>query len=1381
MKAGFDFGSKTISYAVLAESAIPVKGNISHNGDISGTVSTIIKTIENKIDTTQIESFGITGKSRLEPKELVDPVIAAVEANRFLKSGCRNIFSIGCQSFYLIRLDGNGCYSEHFVNSDCASGTGGFIDQQAERLGFSTNELAIKAHGFKGEAPSIATRCAVFAKSDIIHAQARGFSKDAVCAGLCEGVARNVLANTLKGRKLEGDILFTGGMSNNPKMVDEISKQLGKPVMVPKENLIFNAIGAAVSGHSDWSTHHASLGGIRRRRAARESLSISLTQYPDFDEDPCHEKNGVEITLYDPLELDDYSAVIGIDVGSTSTKAMVMAPDKTILAGLYSRTQGDPVKAVATLLLSIQDLFSGKTLTIQGVGTTGSGRELIKKVIGADLAVNEITAHAAAALFIDPAVDTIIEIGGQDSKFTLLKNGCVTNAVMNYVCAAGTGSFIEEQAKRLDITLDEISTLALGQKAPHTSDRCTVYMERDLNDFLSEGWSKEAIMAAVLFSVRDNYLAKVVGKSMPGKTIYFQGATARNKALVAAFENELQRPVLVSKYCHLTGALGCCLAVLEKELTSTDFFGINFNYTLTTEICNLCDNRCDLRIYTTGTKKSAWGLKCGRDYDDKSGKKAESLSRLEKQYNKTFSFAKRAPKKTVTIGIPQTLYMMEYSALFQEFFQILGINVIVEKSSKKKLTRGMAMINADFCAPMALSHGLFYALLKKDVDYIFFPTLINEQNYVNRLIREEPFIEKSSDAYFCYYSSYGATIIDHLPGVNFKNKILSPKLKFNNIPDGAAAKRLAGDLTAYLPNPASEIEAAFIQARQNFHNQKALWQKQGKAILSKNPGKMKILLLGRPYTLFDKQINLGIPGKLEAMGFDLINQTMLDLTVNQPKPDHLATMHWYFGQEILIATEAAIKSDTLYPIFLTCFRCSPDAYLITYFKQAMERAKKPYLILQLDDHASDIGYMTRIEAAIDTFVNDSKLKSSRGNHHDKPIKSQTVTGVFSDPTGQPDQMNKSDTLLIPATDPRVNRFQQYVFKAAGYNARIVPLDSSMIHLGYRYTSGGECLPNAAIIGSLINLLKKEDLKDPILYLPAICLSCNFNQYASLIKLAIEKAGLGTLRVANFNGLAAVPGLRARENALLLFATYLSSILTKLMYRFQPYEMTPGDTGTAIRMAETIVKKTILDKKSLVDAAKKIKTLFKTLPLQGKRKPRIGILGDIYAKYNTVLNDSICDYAQSLGGEVLLPSYSELVLHTLHADGVENGVGEKQYNAMTRYEELFETVFKEMLGDNLEPDLDECKALMEAYGINNFIPGETTVSVGRMLYYIKHGMVDAVIHVNPVFCCPGVISSSLFRKIQEEFHIPIIDLFYDGTNRPNQMIVPHIHYLRQQSY
>ena len=761
LRVGIDIGSKTLKAAVLYNNKIEETFTYDHKGNLADTLKTVLSLVEEKYPRQKNITYGICGNMDFDGFNTIDSILASVEANRFLDTGCRNIIGIGCESFYLIILDDKGNYREHSVNPMCASGTGSFLDQQAERIGLSIEQLSEKAFSYKGKTPSIATRCAVFAKSDIIHAQAEGYDSDAIAAGLCKGMALSILSQLKKGRDLNGGIVLTGGVSQNRMIATEIADQLDGNIKVIDNSSVFNAIGAAVLGEEDNLDPDALLEAMGKKHERRNSLEIKLTDYPDFESENMYISDGIEITEYEDLSGDQRDIIIGIDIGSTSTKAVVMDYyTNSVLAGLYTKTAGAPVEISKKILFFIGELFKDSKLNVRGVGTTGSGRTLVKEILNADLVVNEITAHAKGALFLDPEVDTIIEIGGQDSKFTQLEKGQVVNATMNYVCAAGTGSFIEEQASRLGIGLDEIAGLAMGQKAPYTSDRCTVYMERDLNLFQVEGFKKAEIITAVLHSVRDNYLSKVVGKLPLGNRIFFQGATARNKALVAAFEQEIQKPISVSQFCHLTGALGTAVLLKDLQLEKSRFAGLDFEYTTDSEICTLCHNKCELALYKVGDRTTAWGLKCGREYEEKKYHGKKNTSDLESTFKRVFKLQKEYENTNVLrVGLAKGFYQAEFYPLFEDFFKSLGCEVIVEESSAHILNEGNKLVNSDFCAPMVMIHGMVDRLLKRGVDFIFLPALVNEESLLDKNQSDKIFREKTRDSYFCYYSSYAPSIV----------------------------------------------------------------------------------------------------------------------------------------------------------------------------------------------------------------------------------------------------------------------------------------------------------------------------------------------------------------------------------------------------------------------------------------------------------------------------------------------------------------------------------------------------------------------------------------------------------------------------------------------
>lgn len=1367
MKLGIDIGSKNISIVLLNNQGVIFNKTFPHNGNIFKTLIEEIENLLQNYNIKDIESYGICGSVDLAGIKTIDTILASVESNKFLKTGSRYILSIGCESYSLVVLDENFNYVEHSVNPLCASGTGSFIDQQAERIGLTSEELGEISDKFQGKTPIIATRCAVFAKSDIIHSQAEGFSKEAIAAGLCEGMARGVLSNLLKGRDLNGDVLFTGGVSKNKKIVSEISKILGIKVKIIKESVNFNAIGAALLGNEKDLDLKKVISNISKNREKRDELQLELTNYPDFNEDKTIVEDNIEITKYSELT-NKTGVYIGIDIGSTSTKSIITDENNEILYGFYTKTAGDPVKATQNIFHKIKKIFSDKEIKILGVGTTGSGRKLVKEIINADIEINEITAHARGATFLSNDVDTIIEIGGQDSKFTLLKNGNVVSSTMNYVCAAGTGSFIEEQAKRLDITLDDISKMAIGRKAPYTSDRCTVYMERDLNLFLSEGYSKEEIITAVLYSVRDNYLSKVVGRENLGDKIFFQGATARNKALVAVFEKEIKKPICVSKYCHLTGALGIAVILKERKYQKSQFSGIDFEFKLSTEICEICVNKCALSIYEVRGNKVAWGLKCGREYEDRKVKVKETKTSIDKIFEDVFIEKNgNGQKEGKKIGIPKTLYLTEFYPLFKDFFEKAGFTVVIEEPSHSKLKNGSKLVNSDFCAPIILTHGLVESLQNKKVDYIFIPTIINNKTLLKNEVESEFFIDKINDAYYCYYSEYAATIVDNLTALNVKDKLLSPKMKFNKSNSEDISKELIELIANISGVDRPKLAEIFNSSYAKFLENKKEFRKAGDNIL-KNGDKNKILFLGRPYTFFDNIINLNIPKTFENYGFDILYQSMLDL--DPQNLDYakrfIDKAHWTFGQEIICASEFAAKTDGLFPVFLTCFRCSPDSYLISYFKDIMNKYEKPYLIIQLDEHSSDVGYQTRIEAAIETFKNH------------KPVKTKNIEKK----TYKNDPISMDDTILIPYVSPIISELQKSVFNSYGYKAIVMALDQKIINKGYRYASGGECMPNVAIAGSLIETIEKHSLnpENCIAYLPTLCMACNFNQYSILLELASEKAGYDKIKIANGNSMKHIDELPKELNVNILEVNILGSILYKLYYKFRPYTKNPADIDSALNKSLELIKTNLTNKKSLMEAAKEIKIIFQNLQVDiSVRKPRIAILGDLYAKYNFILNDDIYSLIEDLDGEALVPSFTETASHFLDADYRDNGLDIKYKRGLSIFERRYESVFKELLEDSLEPPMDEQVKLMENFGIKNFIAGETSMNIGRALYYIKNKTVDAIVHLNPLFCCPGVVSASIFRKIQKDFDIPIIDIFYDGNNKPNKIIIPQLYYLKNK--
>jgi len=1393
MKAlGIDIGALSIGAVLVDGKQVVATHYAEHRGDIHGSVRRLLE----RGELSGYDRVGLTGTLSGEAGA-IDPILAVSEGARHLLPGCRNVLSIGGESFALILFDEKGEYREHSINSPCAAGTGSFIAQAAERLNLSVGALAVRADAHTGPTPTIATRCAVFAKTDMIHAMQEGYSLDSLCAGLCEGIARNVLDVLVKGRGLLPPVGLVGGVSLNRRIVRSIEQIVGLPVEVPELSPLAGAVGAALLATDGEIPEGLASGRLDRRAGRRTPLHGELAHYPDFADYRIYTEDEVEVLLpaagspgpgpsgAAPAE----GAYLGIDVGSTSTKAVVLDERRRVLAGVYTATAGDPARAVGRLTDRLEALGVLSEAGLRGAATTGSGRKLIRELFRADLDIDEITAHAKAAVFLTPEVDTILEIGGQDSKFTRLKAGEVYFSTMNYACAAGTGSFIEEQAKRLGVSLQEFSDMALGAEAPYTSDRCTVYMERDLGVLLGEGWSREALAAAVLHSVRDNYLAKVVSRSPLGDYLVFQGATARNRALVAAFEQALGKPIHVSPYCHLTGAMGAALACLEAGLEKSGFASDLENLELEQEVCTLCANHCLLTVAVREGLRVGWGMKCGRDYSNRQ-RPREREAALESRRRQIMEPALepadgagdgvRAARAATMVVIP-ALYNAEYAPLWVSVLRRLGYRTRVLRPSRKALARGKGVVNSDFCAPMVMAHGYVAQAVDemrgqgdegRGPEYLFCPAVVNEEDpdYDGELL----FRKKTSERYFCYYSQYLPTIVGNLTTLELGDRLLSPLIFFNRHDIGEIGAVLAEELRRVSPElDTGRVQEAFAGAYAEFQERKARLARTFVPAASPDAGgPLRVLLLGRPYVTLDPVLSLQIPRKLEELGAEVYAQEELDAEGFEPlyAARYCERMNWHYGRRILALAELCARSENLYPVFLTSFRCSPDSFLISYLKDIFDHYGRPFLILQLDEHSSDVGISTRIEAALRSFA-----------AHRRAAHGQVAEAAAEAPVPpRNDPLEPGDTVLVPYIDALTSRFWTASFRRAGFAAHALEAGESSLSTGYQYANGGECMPLVSIMGGVIEKVRTLGLapEKTFFFMPTSCFACNFPQFPILSDLVFRAAGLQGLKIGLINNMAMAESLPQSLAARIFEANIVGSILHKISNRIRPYEVRAGETEAALGEAAEGICDAIAAGGDLRQALGQAVERFRRIERDesGGRKPRIAILGDLYVKYSAEVNQNLQALIEKLGGELVVPSLTEYALHYYYMDQKFSGDDPRHYKLLRTIEARYERIAEDLLGEQREPDLAEGVALMEGSGFRHYIAGETSINVGRALHHIHRRDVEAIVHVNPIFCCPGVVTASIYRRMQEQHGVPIVDIFYDGTGSPNRVLIPHLHYL-----
>ena len=553
---------------------------------------------------------------------------ALARSVELLLPGVHTLFEMGGENskYLLLERDeasGRVGIADYQTNGDCAAGTGGFLDQQAARLRFRVEQIGEIVSATE-RAPKIAGRCSVFAKSDMIHAQQKGFTPEGILKGLCEAVARNFKSAIARGKKIEPGIAFIGGVAANRGVVQALETVFDwEPgtLVIPDEHAFFAAVGAAVlageNGKEDESfSLAANAGSLETKFPHSKELSM--------DNVVLLRENMKALPPEEILETRD--AFLGVDVGSVSTNLVVIDEECNMLKEIYLRTDARPIEVVGKGLKEIErDL--GDKIRIRGVGTTGSGRELIGELIGADTVNDEITAHKTGAAFIsrgilEEEVDTIFEIGGQDSKFISLQQGVVVDFAMNDACAAGTGSFLEERTQDMGVRIkDEFAETALASSHPiRLGERCTVFMEKDVNSYIQRGAELQDVVAGLAYSIATNYINRVVRGRKIGEVIFFQGGTAYNDAVAAAFSLILGKKIIVPPFNGVIGALGVALLAHEKMLNfrkKSSFRGFNLeevDYRIREFTCKGCTNFCQIQEFTVEGERTYWGDKCSERY-----------------------------------------------------------------------------------------------------------------------------------------------------------------------------------------------------------------------------------------------------------------------------------------------------------------------------------------------------------------------------------------------------------------------------------------------------------------------------------------------------------------------------------------------------------------------------------------------------------------------------------------------------------------------------------------------------------------------------------------------------------------------------------------------
>lgn len=943
---GVDVGSSSVKLACVAcpsslsdadDCNVVFLRRIPHQGQPAAALAELVGQMVDSLG-DEAAAWSATGSghgliSLVEGVKHVEDVPAIVEGVRLLAPTSRSIVHMGSQTSCYITGIAEGEVPEFATNDGCASGTGSFFEDQMERLGLKMEDYSRLVANAEN-APTLSGRCAVFAKTDIIHRQQEGWTTPDILKGLCNAAVKGFRAALMNGLPLQKPVALVGGTVLNRGVRESLSEILGLKegeLACSPELACAQALGAALL------TPHIQGGAEGRPITASELLSLlqgapapaASGVLPPLADEGYVSGKGFAIEALPGSAEAPIEVALGIDVGSTSTDLVALDNQGRLVDALYTRTAGNPAKAVQSALADMGARLGGR-VAVRRVGVTGSGRKRIGEMVGADVVKDEITAQAAAASLADPEVDTVFEIGGQDSKFIALRDGAVAQFQMNKICAAGTGAFLEEQASKLGIPLDEFGSIALKGLSPvDLGERCTVFIEEAVAQALSRGRSREDVAAGLCYSVVRNYLHKVVGSGPVGRNVVLQGGLGYNAGVVAAFKVLAGEKVAVSPWFAVSGAVGAAQLAWETEDGTPSAF---------------------------------------RGFDSTIGVEDTSPRRDERSANREFFEKSRAlfiqgycPGKHAdakTVGVPRCLMLHKLFPMVNAFFDHLGYNVVIsDPSSEETVALSQELANGEVCYPFKLVYGHMEQLARSGVDYLFMPSMHTVRHVESRVAHN----------YACPYMQAAPQLVAKALRLEQRGvQLLNPLLDMDFGQDALARAMLGvGEKLGHSPK---ESALALLAGGKAMREYTAGIEALGDELLfSLENSDRVIVVISRQYGISDPELNMGIPEALIERGQKVITPSHLhahDLDVSSDHPG----MYWPFGQHLISAAKIVASDPRLFAVYLTNHGCGPDT-MMTHLMDA-EMGGKPYLAIEMDEHFSSVGVITRIEAflnAVDTW------------------------------------------------------------------------------------------------------------------------------------------------------------------------------------------------------------------------------------------------------------------------------------------------------------------------------------------------------------------------------------------------------------------------------
>ena len=1395
LHVGLDVGSTTVKIVVMNSNLETIYTNYTRH--FSDTKKTVCDVLEKLVFDYPDNTFtvNLTGSGAMSAATFLDlpfiqEVISCKRAVEKYIPQTDVVIELGGEDAKIIYFDK---FMEQRMNGTCAGGTGAFLDQMASLLNTDTSGLNELAKNFETIYP-IASRCGVFAKTDIQPLLNEGARKEDIAASIFQAVVNQTISGLACGRPIRGKVAFLGGplsyLSELRKRFIETLNLKDDEIIVPVEAHLLVAKGAALNSANDKPISaqrlQSKIGMLKssKDQSSRplEPLFYANSDYEAFKQR--HDKDKVKRADFKNFSGDCF---IGMDVGSTTTKIAVIDRDGNLLYSLYQNNGGNPLNSVKEMLKKLYSEMPSEA-KIRYCGVTGYGEKLIQTALNVDLNEIETIAHYTAAKQFMPNVTSIVDIGGQDMKYIKIKNGTIDNIMLNEACSSGCGSFIETFAKSLNLTLDEFVNAALSAKTPvDLGSRCTVFMNSKIKQAQKEGYSVGDISAGLSYSVIKNAIQKVMkvrDVNTLGDHIVVQGGTFYNDAILRSFELIVGKEVVRPDISGLMGAFGVALIAKEQYETNMDMeyystilkadeldkLEVQTSHTR----CGLCENNCQLTInkFSNG-KKFISGNRCERGSGNIS-KKSDLPNLYKYKFERLFNYTPLEEKdaKRGVIGIPRVLNMYEDYPFWFTFFTNLGFRVILsEKSTRKTYEKGMeSMPSESVCYPAKLSHGHVISLIEKGIKTIFYPCI----PYSRKEYKE------ADNHYNCpIVISYSEVLKNNIEELkNPDIKFLNPFLPLN--PKNLVKRILEiDDFKEYnfskseLEEAAKKAEAEHLKYRNDVH-------KKGEEALEymKEHNLKGIVLSGRPYHV-DPEINHGIDTLITSLGLCVFSEDSISHLSEAKRPLRVVDQ-WMYHARLYAAADFVGKHHNLELVQLNSFGCGVDAVTTDQVEEILSSYDKMYTLIKIDEINNLGAVRIRIRSLLASMNKREKqlsCESCNGNYEQNKV-------IFTK------EMRKDYTILIPQMAPIHFELLEAGVKSEGYNVELLrDCTPHTVETGLKYVNNDACYPSILTTGQMIEALEsgKYDVNKTALIMSQTGGGCRATNYIGFIRKALKDAGYPQVPVISFNivGMEKMPGFKLTLSLVekLLRAVVYGDLLQKMLTKNRAYEINKGETqklfDTWLEKCKKLVQKSTNKefKQSIYD----IVNDFEKIELDTSiKKPKVGIVGEVLIKYHPYGNNFVAEKLEEEGAEVILPDFMGFIKFMLTHKITFNSllkvsktkakISKMAIKIVDILEKDVVTALKNSKKDYLLPcDIFQLETkVKDVLSIGNQT-GEGWFLTAEMIEYIEHGIPN-IICVQPFACLPNhVVGKGVIKSIRSMFpNANIAPVDYDpGASESNQ--------------